>query len=513
MRSSEPNSNILTDLFSDSHAVDDHQRFLELVPIPAFIMSAGHLIIGVNSAARGFLDYETEDRTGKNASDFVRFKGTVGWDGVANDCWVDCEILGRNLMPISAEVFCRRISGGHRLVFINDDSTRRQTDTAFLASEKLRWRAQKNEVLERLAGGIAHDFNNILAVILLHTDILNLQLSEDNPLLKRVNEIKAVSNDAAAIVRQLLAFAQKQALNPSPVVLNNAIRDSAVSINALVGSKISLELSLDPDLGVCFVDQNQLVQALMYLAVNARDAIPNGGTLKIETANVVLDRANTHKAQAGGPFIQISVTDSGMGMDSKIEDHIFEPFFSTKGSDKGAGLGLATVYGIVKQSGGFIWVETKLGSGTTFRIQFPRVDQPQLNAAKTKATKTAVSGHETILLVEDEASVRRVAAEILRHTGYKVVEAGGGEEAIGIARLVREPIHLLLTDFSMPNMNGSETAKRIKEIHPKTSVLYMSGNLSDIEAHQPDVAEKAHFLGKPFSSSELTHKIREILGS
>ncbi|HEX3100573.1 MAG TPA: response regulator, partial [Pyrinomonadaceae bacterium] len=487
---------------------------MEIIPLAVLIIN-GHRVTSANSAAVRFIGTPQKELVGKNIADLVSFSDPGNWDEMFRrlsgnpDLRQDCEFLRQDLVLIQGEVFVRPLSGDRWLVFINDISSRRQAEMSLLAAEEQRWKINKKEGLERLAAGIAHDFNNFLAVILLHTDMLNLQLGDDSPFRRHVNEIKAVSNDAAGIVRQLLAFGQKQTLNPAPVVLNNTIQDAARALNALVGDRINVELSLDPDLGVCFVDQNQFAQALMYLAINTKDAISDEGLLRIETANVNLDRKDTHKSQWSGSYVQISVTDSGRGMNSQTEENIFDPFFSTKASDKGAGLGLATVYGIVKQSGGFIWVESELGHGTTFKIQFPRVDQPQIikeKAEKANNVATANPADKTVLLVDDERSVRRVVAEILRKSGLKVLEAGSGIEAIEIAGALREPIHLILTDFSMPKMDGKETAQKVKKLHPETMVLFMSGD--DIDPGQTGFKHlNAACLTKPFSSSGLTKKV------
>jgi two-component system cell cycle sensor histidine kinase/response regulator CckA len=294
------------------------------------------------------------------------------------------------------------------------------------------------------------------------------------------------------------------------VDLNPVVEEFCRNITAHIGTDIDAVLELDSTLGNCHVDRNQVVQALTFLAVNARDAMPDGGTLRIETKNIVVDPATSHKSQPGGPFIQITVSDDGVGMNPQTERHIFEPFFSTKGSEKGAGLGLATVYGIVKQSGGFIWVESQIGRGTSFKIQFPRIDVPKTTAS-VKNREPSVTGYETILLVDDDKSVRRIAAEVLRSAGYEVIEAKSGMEALEIAQANREAIHLLITDYSMPQMNGNATAEGVCKLHPETSVLFMSGSTREIAEAGEKNGGKIQFLGKPFSSSTLTLKVRDVL--
>jgi two-component system cell cycle sensor histidine kinase/response regulator CckA len=498
---------------------ENYAQFIELSPIPAFVADLNYNFICVNAAAARFFGYKPEQLTNKKITDVIRPKEFSQLADLkqqllnSREKHGDWEFLRKDGIRVWGDVSSRILSGGQWLIFVNDITKRKQAEQSFLESEKKRLQMQKIEALGRLAGGIAHDFNNFLAVILLHIDMFNLQLSADSPLRHRVNEIKAVTNNAAGIVRQLLAFGRKQPMNPSPVALNQVIQEFSKNLNSLVGEDIKVKLTLEPDLGICFVDQNQIMQVLVNLAVNARDAMPNGGILEIETANIVLDKNTTnHKAQSGGSYIQITVADNGGGMDSKTRDHIFEPFFSTKESDKGAGLGLAMVYGIVKQSNGFIWVESEINQGTIFRIQFSRIDQPEVIAPKPKADESMPRGNETILLVEDEEAVRWIAAEILKMSGYEVFETSNGMEALEIAQSYNKPIHLLLTDFSMPNMNGKEVAGKIKILHPEMSVLFMSGgNIGDIISEQDSSDEKVYFIGKPFSPSSLTLKVREVL--
>lgn len=397
-------------------------------------------------------------------------------------------------------------------IICRDITVEKQTAQAYIESEEQLRQSQKVEAVGRLAGGIAHDFNNFLAVIMLHIDMLNLQLPADSSLRYRVSEIKTVTENAAGMVKQLLAFGRKQTLQPHPIVLNQVVKQFMEVLRPLVGEDIDIQLDLHPDLGVCFVDPNQVSQVLMNLAVNARDAMPKGGKLRIRTENIQLNKGDfrKRKPQPTGAYIQLTVTDTGTGMDQQTQKRIFEPFFTTKEAGKGTGLGLATVYGIIKQSNGFIWVESEQNHGTTFKIQFPRVDQPS-TVVKSESISTFPSGTETILLVEDEEQVRRAAIEVLTVLGYQVFEAGNGSQAIQLAKLYKETIHLLLTDVVMPKMNGKEMAEQIKLIHPESTVLFMSGYNDDIIANHGILDEKLHFLGKPFSPSTLANKVREVL--
>lgn len=392
-----------------------------------------------------------------------------------------------------------------------DITATKQAQQAFQESEEQLRQSTKIEAIGRLAGGIAHDFNNFLAVIMLHVDMLNLQLPPESPLRFRISEIKSVTNNAAEMVRQLLAFGRKTTLQPHPVVLNQVVREFVKILRPIVGEDIEIQLKFDAELGVCFVDPNQIIQVLMNLAVNARDAMPHGGILKIETRNTKIDK-NTprHKAQPRGTYIELCVTDNGVGMESTIQERIFEPFFTTKESGKGTGLGLATVYGIVKQSNGFIWVESEIGKGTQFRVQFPRIDQPA-TVVKKETPETILRGSETILLVEDEEKIRRAAVEVLVVLGYQVLEAQHGEEAIQIAESYKKPINLLLTDVVMPKMNGRDLSVKIKEIHPETSILFMSGYDDEIIARHGILEDNVQFINKPFSPGKLALKVRESL--
>ncbi len=411
-----------------------------------------------------------------------------------------------SLIGVMENGFLVRIWGVQR-----DITEIKQVQRTYLESEEQLRRSQKVEAIGRLAGGIAHDFNNFLAVIMLHVDMLDLQLPVDSSLRFRIEEIKSVTNKAAAMVRQLLAFGRKQNMQPNPTILNNVAHEFVKLLSPLIGEHIEVELNLEPNLGVCFVDANQITQVLMNLAFNSRDAMPNGGVLKIETSNIGLNKHLLRlKSQPVGEYIELTVTDSGVGMSTETRKRIFEPFFTTKEINKGTGLGLATVYGIVKQSNGFIWVESKPGKGTSFKVQFPRTDQPVKLIAE-EAARNLPTGNETILLVEDEEPVRRAALEVLSILGYQVFEAANGTQATQIAKIVNEPIHLLLTDVVMPKMNGRELAETVKTLHPETAILFMSGYTDDIISNQGILESNVQFLSKPFTPLMLANKVREVL--
>ncbi|NNE66661.1 MAG: response regulator [Pyrinomonadaceae bacterium] len=392
-----------------------------------------------------------------------------------------------------------------------DITLRKQAEKAYLVAEDQLRQSQKIEPIGRLAGGIAHDFNNFLAVIMLQVEMMRQEIDEDNPLNKRISEISGVTNKAANMVKQLLAFGRKQTMRPQNVVLNDVVEEFIKMIKTLIGEDIEIIVDIDKELGVCYVDPNQMTQILMNLAVNAKDAMTDGGELTISTKNLSID-SNTfkHRAQRKGKYIELAVKDTGIGMTASTRKHVFEPFFTTKEAHKGTGLGLATVYGIVKQSKGFIWVDSKLDEGTTFKVQFPRVDRAAA-AVKLAKAETIPRGNETVLLVEDEDLIRETSSEVLTSLGYKVLVAKDGEEAMRIAKSHENEINLLLTDVVMPKMNGHELAKRIRRKFKNLSVLFMSGYADDIITRHGILEEHVHFLGKPFSPLTLAERVRTAL--
>jgi two-component system cell cycle sensor histidine kinase/response regulator CckA len=415
-------------------AFADELTFVALSPLPALFADGELCVVDANRAACEL--FRNDQLVGAKLSDLVN-SGDDLLEGLSGNGVAQLEFRADNDV-ITTEVYFRQQPGKGWLIAISDISGRRQAERSQFASEKQKWRIQRTEALERLAGGIAHEFNNFLAVILLQTDMINLQLDDNSPVVNRVNEIKAVANDAASIVRQLLAFGRRQSMNPTPVVLNALFTSSERDLKALVGDPIAIEFDLEPDLGVCFVDHSHIVQAMMYLTLNAREKMPDGGTLKFRTTNIAKGGPLIHKTQSSGSYIQIEVSDTGTSIDTRTAEQIFEPFFATKGSKENAGLALATVYGIVKQAGGYIWV-TSTAEGTTFKIQFPRIDEPKATKAVSNKMVSAI-----ILLIDDEMSVRRVAAEALRGIGHRVIEAASGEEAIEIAKNFPESIQLIV---------------------------------------------------------------------
>jgi PAS domain S-box-containing protein len=396
-----------------------------------------------------------------------------------------------------------------------DITARKQAEEALRQSEEQLRLAQKMEAVGKLAGGVAHDFNNLLTVINGHTALSLRRLEQDDPLYRKLEAIKESGERAASLTRQLLAFSRKQILQPKVLDLNQVIFETNKMLRRLIGEDIDLLIGLAPTLGKVKADPNQVEQVLMNLSINARDAMPRGGKLTIETDNVYLDEkyASRHVSVRPGQYVMLAVSDTGCGMDAETQKHIFEPFFTTKEVGKGTGLGLATVYGIVKQSGGHIWVYSEVGRGTTFKVYLPRVDQSAEELApKTDDTQLQI-GNETVLLVEDEELVREMAKEILQESGYQVLEASHGDEALLVACQHLGPIHLMLSDVVMPRMSGRELAERLTPLREEMKVLYMSGYTDDAIVHHGVLDEGTAFIEKPFTPQALTQKVREILGA
>jgi len=375
--------------------------------------------------------------------------------------------------------------------------------------------SQKMEAVGRLAGGIAHDFNNLLMVISGYSEFLLERLGAEPSLRGPAQEIASAAERASSLTRQLLAFSRKQMLAPRIVNLNDIATENLKMLTRMIGEDIDLVLSPGKNLWPVRADAGQIEQVIMNLAVNARDAMPSGGKLTIETCNATLSEEEArHRAPLRpGDYVMIEISDTGAGMDAETQSHIFEPFFTTKGP-KGTGLGLSTVYGIIKQSGGYIWVDSEIGRGSTFKIYLPRVAaagevvSPVVAQAQTRRVEP---GTETILLVEDEANLRYLARQYLEKQGYKVIEAADGAVAMQIAVAHESVIHLLLTDVIMPGMNGRELAQRIAEIRPNVKVLYMSGYTENVIGQNGTLDAGIRLLQKPFNLRDLKNKVREVL--
>jgi signal transduction histidine kinase/DNA-binding NarL/FixJ family response regulator len=423
------------------------------------------------------------------------------------------ECVRKDGTPIVARISGRSIpngqSGGTFEIFMED-----VTETRTLELQ-LR-QAQKMEAIGRLAGGIAHDFNNLLMVISGYSEFLLERLGSDPRLRGPAQEISNAGQRATSLTRQLLAFSRKQMLTPKVLDLNEVVAENLKMLTRMIGEDIDLVMVPGPALGAIRADPGQIDQVIMNIAVNARDAMPQGGKLTIETANVALDEnfARTHAPLTAGDYIMLAISDNGVGMDYETQLRIFEPFFTTKGS-KGTGLGLSTVYGIVKQSGGFIFVDSQPHRGTVLRAYFPRVEGREDAAAAQDSLglPRADRGQETILLVEDETNLRRLARQYLENQGYKILEAEDGAAALQIVDGYHGAIDLLLTDVIMPGMNGRELAARVTNLLPDVRVLYMSGYTENAVGQDGTLDAGINLLQKPFSLPALKDRVRELLDS
>jgi CheY-like chemotaxis protein len=371
------------------------------------------------------------------------------------------------------------------------------------------------ESVGRLAGGIAHDFNNLLTVINGTTELALLDLGNADALRMDLDEIRLAGERAAALTRQLLAFSRKQILQPQVLNLNTVVAGIKGMLGRLLREDVHLVFALTDGLENVRADVGQIEQVVVNLVVNARDAMPHGGTLTIETRNARIDERRSREqglAAPAGPYVILAVADTGMGMDEVTRRQIFEPFFTTKDPGRGTGLGLSTVYGIVKQSDGLIFVESEVGRGTSFEVCLPQVAEVA-SPQQPRPTAASTPGTETILLVEDNGGLRKLARRILVSSGYRVLQAADGEEALLVLERYQEPVHLLLTDVVMPGMNGRVLAERVGAVRPGMNVLYTSGYTDEAIVHHGVLDEGTAFVGKPFTAAELLRKVREVLGT
>jgi two-component system cell cycle sensor histidine kinase/response regulator CckA len=369
------------------------------------------------------------------------------------------------------------------------------------------------EAIGRLTGGVAHDFNNAMTVVIGFSDVLTMKLGKEHAAAAHLAEIRKAGNHAATLTRQLLAFSRKQVLHPQVLELNDIIGGTEKMIGRLLPEDIELKTVPGADLGRVKADPGQVEQVLMNLVINARDAMPLGGRITIDTRNVTLDEAYAarHVDVRQGPYVQMAVSDTGTGMDEATRNRIFEPFFTNKETGKGTGLGLATVYGIIMQSGGHIWVDSEPGHGTTFKIYLPIVDEAPARPEPELSTAEAPDGSETVLLAEDEDGIRELIVNLLREKGYTVLASADPAEARRIGENHAGPIHLMLTDVVMPGMSGRDLARSLAGVRPDMEVLYMSGYTNDAIFHHGVLDEGIHFLEKPFTPLSLLQKVRQVL--
>ena len=427
--------------------------------------------------------------------------GFMGFDSLAGEKDWSEEIIA--LGTITGEIFAHALER----LWVEEEKMKLE--------EQLR-QSQKMEAIGRLAGGVAHDFNNMLTGIIGYADLLLLSLNRDHPLIGKVEEIKKAGKRAASLTQQLLAFSRKQMLQPKVLDLNLVVTDLKKMLQRLIGEDIELKTLLEPSLSRVKVDPNQMGQVLMNLVVNARDAMERGGKITIKTADVFLDQAFGRRKGVSlqpGPYVLLEVRDTGTGMDLETRSHLFEPFFTTKELGKGTGLGLSTVYGIIKQSGGYIWVDSAPAEGTIFQIFLPQAEGETARKESQAPAPQLLQGSETILVVEDNDLVRDMTSEALRQYGYTVIEAPGGEKALSIIREYPEKIDLLLTDVVMPGLNGRELADQILALKPGIRVLFMSGYADNAIVQYGVLNPGFDFIEKPFSPELLADKLRRVLST
>ncbi|HEY7698719.1 MAG TPA: PAS domain S-box protein, partial [Vicinamibacteria bacterium] len=492
-----------------------YRSLFEGAPYGIYRSTPDGRFVAVNRTLAAMVGYAPEDLQGRTVGDL--YQDPVEWSRLVSESRNGKPIQGLEVAwtrkdgaAITVRLSGRPLSGDDGLPvgfeMIAEDVTERR-----LLEEQFR-QAQKMEAVGRLAGGIAHDFNNLLTAVSGYADLLRVRMPTDDPRRAYAEEISAAADRAAALTRQLLAFSRRQILQPRVVSLEEMVKNVERMLGRIIGEDIELETRLEAR-GSVRADVSQLEQVLLNLAVNARDAMPVGGKLLIETADSeVLEGDERHPGRGPmppGSYVCLAVSDTGIGMDRSALSHIFEPFFTTKEPGKGTGLGLATVYGIVKQSDGFIWVSSEPGRGARFEVYLPRV-QEAVEAPRTAEAGNLKRGSETILLVEDEEGVRCVVSEMLEWYGYTVLRATGASEAVALARCHAGPIHLLLTDVVMPRLSGRALRDEISAYRPQIPVLYISGYAGEART-QELLKNGAAFLAKPFTAAALAQKVRDLL--
>jgi two-component system, cell cycle sensor histidine kinase and response regulator CckA len=492
-----------------------------------FEMTPAGEVSYVSDAVESVLGHRAEEIIGKNMLAFLgpeereRAAGYLAEHAARREriSHFQLEAMHRNGKPVWLDISAVPVLGdegallGYRGAVL-DVTERHLAEQERSALQTQLAQSQKLESVGRLAGGVAHDFNNILSVILSYAGFVQEELKEGDPIRAEMLEIERSAERAAALTRQLLAFSRRQVLQPVPLDLNQLVGGMEKMLRRIIGEDVHLVLRLAPDLGIVKADPGQMEQVIMNIAVNARDAMPKGGTLTIETGDVDLDEESVSQpvGAKSDPHVMISITDSGTGMDEQTKARIFEPFFTTKEPGSGTGLGLSTVYGIVKQSGGSISVHSEIGQGTTFKVLLPRETSGVVAPTSHLPGRTGVSERRrTILLVEDEAMVRDAARRILSGAGYTVIEAGSGEEGLAAGERHVGTIDLLLTDVVMPGIGGKTVAERLARVRPGTKVLFMSGYTDDAIVNHGVLEPGTQFLAKPFTHASLLAKVREML--
>jgi two-component system cell cycle sensor histidine kinase/response regulator CckA len=493
---------------------------VEGAPYGILRASVSGQLLQVNSALREMLGYRSStellnatlgEHVFRSPVDFEHLFHLLGSVDEFKD--TEMEWKRKDGSPLTVRCSGRKMKSGHEdstyyEVFVEDITERR------ILERQLRM-AAKMEAVGRLSGGIAHDFNNLLGVIIGYSQMLKRKIDRNNPFHEYIEEIEKAGQRATSLTRQLLAFSRQQILTPIVLDLNELVSDMAKMLPRLIGEDIAVRTKLGSAIGKVKADQGQVEQVVMNLAVNARDAMPNGGRLTIETADVVLDEiyARQHAGSKPGKYVMLSVADSGIGMNSETLLHIFEPFFTTKEIGKGTGLGLATVYGVVKQSGGYIWVDSEPGKGSCFQIFLPRVEEGVTQVTEERSSSRVFQGNETILVAEDAEALRKLGRTFLEERGFRVLTASSGEEALEVARKFSGKIHLLLTDVVMPGMNGRVLAEHMLKKRPEMRVLYMSGYTDSFIAGHGVLEAGTHLLHKPFTQEVLVSKVCEVLKS
>jgi two-component system cell cycle sensor histidine kinase/response regulator CckA len=471
-------------------------------------------IIDVNPYLADLLGYTREDFIGKHIWDFGPFHDVVASKAAFDELQAQ-DYIAYDDLPLETSDGRQVDVGFVSNVYLVEDQRIIQCNIRDISIRKLAERtrldladqlraAQKMEAIGGLASGIAHDFNNLLSVILCYTEFALQRLPDGDPIRDDLFEVEKAGQRATALTRQLLAFSRKQVLQPVPLDLNHVAENLEKMLQRILGEDVELVSKLAPDLGLTMADPGQLEQVIMNLVVNARDAMPGGGSLTIETRNV---------DHAGRSCVVLSVTDTGCGMDAQTRARVFEPFFTTKEADKGTGLGLSTAYGIVKQSGGDLWVESEPGRGSRFIVRLPRESSTAPTRSRTPihGTTTRRVGSETILVVEDEVTVRELAQRILAAEGYTVLTAANGRDALALSGAHAGAIPLVLTDVVMPQVGGRMFAEQLRELRPSTKILFMSGYPGAAIDSQGMLEPGNRFLGKPFNAADLTRAVRDML--